>query len=112
MPSSFEFHTVTDDELADQLSRRARRERISVGSELVEAFLARGDHASRIEFATGRERNAAAVSASNYIKRIGKQIWIRKSSATALTIIDIEKSSADVQKAFETTRRSPRRKSA
>jgi hypothetical protein len=100
----FKMKPVDRSELAELLAAAPQRGRTSRGGELLEEFLASGEGATRVEFASTKERNAVALSVTNAAKRAGSQVWVRKlggGTGTELLLINLAKADAGTRKAYE-----------
>lgn len=95
---------VSEDDLDALLSRGAPRGRSSKGGTLIENFLASGDVAATAQLSSTKERNAVALSAANYLRRSGGNVWVRKlggGTGTELLLINLDKASPATRKAYE-----------
>jgi hypothetical protein len=111
---AFKLKSVSQNELAQLIAEAPRRGRSSKGAELIEDFLASGDVAATAGFGSTRERNALSISASNYCRSSGTQVWIRKvggANGTELLLVNLAKADAATRKAYEERPRPGRRPS-
>ena len=103
---------VSAAELSQLLAEGPRRGRSSRGAELIEEFIESGEVAARAGFASTKERNAVSISASNYCRNAGKQIWVRKvggGTGTDLLLVNLSKADAATRKAYDNRPRVGRR---
>jgi hypothetical protein len=112
---SFKMQPVGKDELAELLAEGPRRGRSSKGAELLEQFLSSGEVATKVQFASTKERNAISLSLNNAAKRRGSQLWVKKvggGTGTELLLINLTKADAATRKAYDNRPRVGRRPSA
>lgn len=110
----YRIKRVDPNELTSLLAEPAQRGRTSKGAELIEQFLGSGEVAGTVSFPSTKERNAVAISASNYVRNKQKKVWIRKQgggTGTDLLLINLSKAGADVRRAYENRPRVGRRPS-
>jgi hypothetical protein len=110
--ASFKLHAVDQKELEQLIAQQAPRGVRSKGGELVEEFLDSGNVAATVQFASTKERNAVAISATNFARTKGHQLWVRKvggGTGNALLLVNLTKADAATRKAYETRPRPGRR---
>ncbi len=111
---AFKMKPVDKNELAQLLADAPQRGRTSRGAELLEEFIGSGEAASRVQFASTKERNAIAISVTNAAKRAGSQIWARKlggGTGTDLLLVNLTKADAATRKLYDNRPRVGRRPS-
>src|SRR5690349_8181761 len=104
MPT-YKLKPVDQDTLTTMISQPQSRAGSSKGAELITEFLSSGDVAATVGFASTKERNSIAISATNHCRSTGSKIWVRKlggGQGTELLLIDLDKADAATKKAYET----------
>jgi hypothetical protein len=111
---AFKFKRVSPEDLQRMIAETPRRGRSSKGAELIEEFLSSGEVAATASLSSTKERNAVSISAANYCRNAGKQVWVRKvggGTGTDLLLVALAKADAETKKAYDTRPR-PGRKPA
>lgn len=109
----FKLTPIKADELSELVTKAATRTRTSEGMELVDDFLASGEVAATVDLPDTKKRNSLSMSAGNYVRNAGHKVWVKKApgSTTALVLVNLDKASADVKKAYENRPRPGRKAS-
>lgn len=111
---AFKMKPVPKAALAQLIAEMPQRGRRSQGGELLEEFLSSGETAVTVTGSSTKDRNSLAISVSNFARRIGAQVWVRKmggGSGTDLLLVNLAKADAATKKAYENRPR-PGRKPA
>jgi hypothetical protein len=106
--------SVSQEELSKLIAESPRRGRSSRGAELIEDFITSGEVAALAGFGSTKERNAISISASNYTRNAGRQVWVRKlggGTGNELLLVNLTKADAATRKAYENRPRVGRRPS-
>lgn len=101
MPSAFKLKPVSVNQLTELLATTTPRGRTSKGQELIEEFLGSGETAVTVDVGDTKERNALTISASNFVRRAGHKIWVKKAGSSQIALINLAKAPADVKKAYD-----------
>jgi hypothetical protein len=109
---AFKMKSVDQAGLTQLLSEAPQRGRTSKGGELVEEFIASGNVAATVQLGSTKERNAIAISATNFARSNNISLWVRKQgggTGTDLLLINLNKANADTRRAYENRPRVGRR---
>ncbi len=109
---AYKMKPVNPQDLAVMISRPQTRAGTGMGATLVEDFRGSGNVAATVSFGSSKERNSASISATNYCRKVGAKIWVRKlggGTGTDLLLIDLDKADAATKKAYDSRPRPGRR---
>lgn len=112
---AFKMKPVPKAALSQLIAEMPQRGRRSQGGELLEEFLSSGETAVTVSSGSTKERNSLAISVSNFARRIGAPIWVRKmggGSGTDLLLVNLSKADAATKKAYENRPRPGRKPAA
>jgi hypothetical protein len=110
--ASFKMKPVDQSALAQMLTESSPRGRTSRGGELVDEFIASGNTAVTVQLPSTKERNAIAISATNYARNNDIPLWVKKQgggTGTDLLLINLSKANAETKRAYENRPRVGRR---
>ena len=109
---TFKMNSVDQAQLAELIAQAPQRGRVSKGGELMQEFVGSGEIAASVQLNSTKERNALAISASNFARANDMQVWVRKlggGTGIQLLLVNLTKADAATRKAYENRPRPGRR---